>query len=130
VFGANEDDVDSNYVAEAKYRAQAHPEPFGTVRTTGGLGYDSRPSSSSAVASANNNPHAWLGWDQHPHPHQNQYHQETRPEAFPQQHLHQHQQHSGSQRITLQPVDLSGSGGVDGGLAGGRGGGGGVGDWS
>jgi len=116
-------DVDSDYAA-AKYRAQAHAELYGTGRTTGGLGYDPRPSSSSAASSGNNNPHTWLGWDQHPHSHQNQHHQQIRPDAFPQQHPHQ-QQHSGSQRITSQPpVDLSGSGGVEGGLGGGGGGGG------
>lgn len=110
-------DVDSDYAAAAKYRVQAHPELYGTGRTTGGLGYDPRPSSSSAVLSGNNNPHTWLGWDQHPHSH----HQQIRPDAFSQQHSHHQQQHSGPQRITSQPVDLSGSG------VGGGGGGGGLG---
>ena len=96
-------DVDSDYAAAAKYRAQAHAELYGT----GGLGYDPRPTSSSNASSGNNKPHAWLGWDHHPHSHQNQHHQQIRPEAFPKQHPHQQQQHPGSQRIMSQPVDLS-----------------------
>lgn len=106
-------DVDSDYVAAAEYRAQAHAGLYGTGRTTGDLGYDPRPSSSSAASPGNNN---WVGWDQHPHSHQNPHQQQQlRPDAFPQQHPHQ-QQHSGSQRIPSQPVDLSGSSSVDGGL--------------
>ena len=116
-------DVDSEYVA-AKYRAQAQAELFGPGRT--GMGYESlRPSSSTAAAPAaassavtgnNNNPQPWMGWDQHSHSHQNSLRQS---DAFPQQHSH-----SGSQRITSHPVDLSVS---DGSLVGGGGGGGGLG---
>jgi hypothetical protein len=61
--------------ALANYRVQAG-------RTTGCLVYDARPSLSSAASSGNNNPHAWLGWDQHPHSHQNQHRQQIRPDAF------------------------------------------------
>ena len=84
---------------------------YGMGQTTGGLRYDSCPSSSSAASSGHNN-HARLGWDQHPHSHQNP--RISQPDAFPQLHPHQ-QQHLGPQRITSRPVDLSGSGGVDGG---------------
>lgn len=114
-------DVDSDYAAAIKYRAQVQAELFGSGRPTGGLGYDPRPSSSSTTSSVtgNNNPPAWMGWDQHPHSNQNSHHQQIRhADAFP-------QQHSGSQRITSQPVDLSGSGCTEGGLGGGGGGGGG-----
>lgn len=112
-------DVDSDYVAAVKYRVQVQAELFGAGRTTGGLGYDPRPSSSSTASSAvtgHNNPHGWLGWDQHSHSNQPHHQQIRNADAFPQ---HPHQQHSGSQRISSQPVDLSGSGGVDGGLGGG-----------
>jgi hypothetical protein len=64
-------DVDSDYAAAAKYRVQAHPDLYGT------LGYDPRPSSQAATSSRNNNPHTWLCWDQHPHSHQNQHHQQS-----------------------------------------------------
>ena len=94
---------------------------YGMGQTMGGLGYDPCPPSSSAASSGNNN-HAWLGWDQHPHSQQNPHHQRiSQPDAFPQLHSHHHQ-HLGPQRITSRPVDLSGSGGVDG-LGGGGGGG-------